>query len=648
MATYPKLLKLDLETENALIAYLDEELLRCFMEKASWISDLEAWQKDYWAKPSMERRTFPFSGASNIVVPLTPIAVEATHARMETQLAAIDPFVAVTMRVGGKNNPLADLAEGSRDFEEYMDWELGDNIKMLSNLESSRLELIKFGTGISKQGYEKIVKKAVKYIGEERIEFDVVQKDGACVDSVPVARFIMPYVCQDPQTAPWCGEEHSMTPFEVKLREYSGLFYEGTYEKLLPWLVAVNNAAGQEAASGQQFTFTQENLENKTPVLPRRLDFFEIWCGFDVDGDGIEEEIMLYYHRMSRKLLGARYNWNEDLRRPYRHGVYLPVEHRFYGLGICKQNEQFQREITTIHRQRLDNATLANMRMFKVSKLSGYGPKEPIFPGKMWFLDDMDMVDTIQMGEIYPSAYNNEQGALIYSQQRTGINEVSLGMPQQGTPGTATSDLARIQEGNKKFDYVMMNIKKWLTDVIKDTVLNIKQFSARNIVYFQMVENGDRVQKLLDLPISLLKDGIIFEIGTATSQKNSLVDRQTWQQVAQMLQMYFQGMVEFAMAAKNPELYQLVVTKGMTAITEAMSQILDTFNIRNKDRILITEVLGMMQNARNINANSGPWQLPVGNGNTGTPSSSSAPGMDFIQKALGAVNVGSPNQAGIS
>lgn len=647
MASYPKLLKLSQETEDSLRAYLDEELLRCFMEKNSWISDLETWQKDYWAKPSQERRTFPFSGASNIVVPLTPIAVEATHARMETELALIDPFVAITMRVGGPNNPLADLVDYDRDIEEYIDWELGENIKMLHNLESSRLELIKFGTGISKQGYEKIVKKAVKYVGDERIEFDVIQKDGACVDSVPVARFVMPFVSQDPQSAPWCGEEHSMTPFEVKLREYSGMFYEGTYEKMLPYITSVNNASGQEAASGQQFTFTQEQLENKQPVLPRRLDWFELWLGYDVDGDGVEEEIVVYYHRMSRVLMGARYNWNEDLRRPYRHGVYIPVEHRFYGLGICKQNEQFQREVTTIHRQRLDNATLANMRMFKVSKLSGYGPKEPIFPGKMWFLDDMDMIDTIQMGEIYPSAYNNEQSALIFSQQRTGVNENTLGMPQQGTPGTATSDLARIQEGKKKFDYVMMNTKRWHTDVIRDTLLNIKQFGSRNTSYFQLAENGDKIQKLMDLPIGLFKDGIIFEIVTATSQKNSLVDRQTWQQVAQMLQMYFQGMVEFAMAAKNPELYQLVVTKGMTAITEAMSQILDTFNIRNKDRILITEVLGMMQNARTT-TNAGPWSLPNGNGNSGTPSTSAPPRMDLIQAALKSIGTGSPNQNGVS
>jgi hypothetical protein len=45
------------------------------------------------------------------------------------------------------------------------------------------------------------------------------------------------------------------------------------------------------------------------------------------------------------------------------------------------------------------------------------------FPGKMWFVDNKDDIDTMQMGEIYPSAYNNESATLQYHQQRSGINE---------------------------------------------------------------------------------------------------------------------------------------------------------------------------------------------------------------------------------
>lgn len=648
MATYPKLLNLDEDTKTRLISYINQELLNCYAERQQWVTDLTNWQIDYWIKPSTERRTFPFTGASNLIVPLIPIAVEATHARTMTTLRAVQPEVSVIMRVGGQS-PLAQLAAADKPIENFMDYQLNHVIELFDKIEgfeSSLLELEKFGTGVTKQGYEKVIRKAVRYIGEERFEFDVVTKDSPTVDSVPISRYIQPYVEQDPQKAPWCGEEHSITPYQLLQMQQSGMFYPDTYEFMTPYFTAVNSAAGEEAASGQQFTYNQQQLEKKEPVLPRRVDFVELWMGFDIDQDGRDEELQVLFHRLSQKLMAVRYNENEDLRRPYRHGVYIPVEHRFYGLGICKQTEQFQREVTTIHRQRLDNATLANMRMFKINKLSGYGPKEPIFPGKMWFLDDMDQVDTVQMGEIYPSAYSNEQSVLYYAQQRNGANDAILGMPQTGTPGTATGDLARIQEGNKKFDYVLMNVKRWLSNIIGDTFLNIKQYGTKNAAYFDLVEGGHLVRDVLSLPVDVLKDGIIFEIGSATSSKNKLADRQTWQQLAAMLQQYFMGMVQFAQATGNPMLFQLIVTKGMTAITEAMSQILDSFDVRNKDRILVTEIANMMQMAGlgnggvNGSTNGDPnrvKQLLVNGGNGGSSNSGAAGGMDILSQMFGAI-----------
>src|SRR5690606_3910958 len=125
------------------------------------------------------------------------------------------------------------------------------------------------------------------------------------------------------------------------------------------------------------------------------------------------------------------------------------VEGIWPGIGVAKQVEQFQAEATTIHRQRLDNATLANMAQIVIKKGSGYGPGEPIFPGKMWFVQEVQNdIKEFKLSEVYPSSYANEQAIIGYFEKRTGVNEVILGLPQEGTPGTATSDLARLAEGN--------------------------------------------------------------------------------------------------------------------------------------------------------------------------------------------------------
>ena len=450
MANYPRLLKLDNKTEERMVLYLNRELQDHHSERQQYVNDIIKWQRDYWAEPSVEVRTFPFKGAANIIIPLTAITFEAIHARTMTKLYGLDQFTSVELFV-------KDFPSGSDvALERFMDFHLstsGMNSKKAFNDIATEQE--KFGTGIGKSGYVREERTAVRTIGEEEQEFPVLVRDGPSLDAVAGARFIMRFTESDPQTAAWVGEEHSWTPHEVQVAEDSGLFKKGTIDTLVPGWIAQSNVS-DPSGSGQAVTHEQEKNENRAPVFPKRIDFVEVWMAWDVDSQetnmekqlGLNEfatapktkELQVFYHRDSQTFMGVRYNWRDDLSRPYRLKQYIPLEHRWNGIGVCKQCAQFQKEITTIHRQRLDNATLANMRMFKVHKLSGYGPREPIFPGKMWFLDDMSYIESFQMGEVYNSSFANEQATVLYQQMYSGVNEMNLGMPSVGTPGTATGD----------------------------------------------------------------------------------------------------------------------------------------------------------------------------------------------------------------
>jgi hypothetical protein len=632
---YPRLLKLDQKTKDRLITFLNDELINHRVERQDYIAQVEGWQRDYWAAPTTEVRTFPFRGASNIVIPLTAIAWEAVHARTMTTLFALDQFVSVEMRV-------PDAIPGTdQALERYMDYELIHSMKIRRPVNDVIAELEKFGTGVAKPGYERIVRTAVRTIGETEEEVPIVIKDSPTIDPVPVTRFMMPFVSQDPQTALWVGEEHSWIPFEIEEGERSGLFEEGTMEKLKAHILQTNQPS--ESGSGQTNTAVQEGLEKREPIFPKRLEFFELWMAFDIDDSGEDlKEIQVFYHRESQVLMAVRYNWHDDLHRPYRYENYVGVEHRWAGVGIAKQNEQFQREITTIHRQRLDNATLANMRMFKVHKMSGYGPNEPVFPGKMWFVDDMTHIEAFQIGEVYNSSFANEQASVLYSQQRTGVNEVILGMPTAGTPGTATGDLARIQEGSKRFDASFGNIKILMNQLIVDTLVNIKQFGTRNTDYFSLVENGELVAQLLQQPISSIRRGILFRVGVIDQRNNRLVDRQNWAQIATILQQYYDGMIRLTAATGNQQLLGLVFQKGLIASTEAMRQILESFDVRNIDRILVTEVEKALRDAQN----TGSQQLLGAGGTVGPGGNGAAQGLGSLQEVINALTGGASGRVG--
>lgn len=627
---YPRQLRLDKDTEERLGSYIETELLNHYQERSAWQDRLHQWQRDYWAEPIKKRATAPFVGASTLVIPLTAIAVEAVHARTMTTLFAMNQLISTTALSGA----FSDIA---KPVEKHLNHEMLNEMKARRQLDSILLELEKFGTGIGKVGYERIVKTAVRSLPDgSEVEFPVVIRDGACLDPVSIGRFIMPHSITDPQKGPWCGEEHAETPYTVKCLEESGLFKKGTFDKLKAWITERNRSTtGVE----RRFQQDQEKLEQRESQWPNLIDWVELWLGFDVDQSGYEKEIVVHWHRGARLIMAAFYNFHDDLHRPYRYGNWFPVEHRWTGIGICKQNDQFQREITTQHRQRLDNATLANMRMIKVSKLSGYGPNEPIFPGKMWFVDDMDHVDTFQLGEIYNSAYNNEQATLIYSEKRTGVNDTILGSPASGTPGTATGDLARIQESNKKFDYGYQNEKGLVRELAVDTACVIQQFGPRRIEYYDVVEGGNLVKAFYDMPVELIRHGLLIDIAAAGQQQNKVLDRQNWISVAQLLQQYYLGMLQLAQFSGDQSLLQLITQKGLVAATEAMKQILESFDVRNVDRIILSEFLTPgAGNATNAGGLGQQAALGGGNGRPALPGQTQ--GMDNFSQIIQALGAG--------
>lgn len=606
MAEFPPNIKLDQDTQARLKSYLNTEIQNHRAERSNWVEDLKNWQIDYWAKSAEETKTFPFRNACNLVVPLTAIAVEAVHAREMTTLFALNQFVTLKLP--------PNMEELTADTEKVIDDILLKQVDFYKFADTSLLENKKLGSAIGKTGYEKIIKRAVKYEANNEVPFDVIVKKGATADVVPLPNFLMPFVCNDPQTAPWCGEEHTKSPYEVKVLSESGFFYTDVMKNLQAY---ISGNMGTNISSNSYLQEVRE-LQNQQPIQwPRQVSWHEIWLSFDVNRDGKDEEIVVHYHWESQSFFSIRYNWYADLHRPYRICNYFPMEHRWSGIGIGKQNESFQKEVTTQHRQRIDNATLANLRMFKVKQGLGYGPNEPVFPGKIWEVENKDDVDSVQMAEVYPSSYNNEQQAVVYSNQRTGVNELTLGMPQVGTPGTATSDLSRVQEASRKFDYTYKNSKRFCLEVIKDILCNVSQFGVPDNRVFSTVSRGAEVQQLLSMPADDLKGIVLNDLGLAGQNANRLIDRNTWIQLAQPIQQYIEGSLQLAQLLGNQQLMQLIALRGLTAASEVMRQLLEAFDVRSIDKILIP--MGQIYGPQNAGL--------IGPGNSGLAGSVSPPGV---------------------
>lgn len=574
---YPREVYLSEEAEQALKTQLIFNLTNHRAERSAWVEELRRLQWDYWATPKSEIQKFPFQNASSIIIPLSAIVTEAVTARLLQRLFSLDHLVACKF-----NDAL--WSQFDRAIERCLDWQLLKQMELRARIEDAILECVKLGTMVIKTGYKRLTKNVE--INDQIVE--TVQYQGPWFDCVPLVNFLMPFTSQDPQTADWCGEEHADNQYNILLMEKSGLFRPGTYQKLEGYFGSLY----AQNLSSRPYKQDTEKLQKQQPVWPQKSGWYELYMpvAYDKNDPSKKKEMVVLYHFDSNTILSIRDNWDEG-RRPYIIGQYIKVEHRWTGIGVCKQNEQFQKEVTTQHRQRLDAGTLANANMIKVKKLSNISPNEPVFPGKIWFVDEMDEIDTFQLGGIYPQASNNEQQTLYYAQQRSGINELTLGMPQVGTPGTATSDMARVQESGIKFDYNYNNVKIALGRLVTDIVCNISRYGLSDERYYDTVPEGNILRQFFSLPANLHRSGVICSFEVVGQSANKMLDRQNWQTLQQIFTGYYQNAMVIAQMTGNPQLMMAVAMQNLNASTLAMKQVLESFDIPNPDKLTLAPLI---------------------------------------------------------
>ena len=605
--------------------WIRNELERCWPEREGLINDWEGWEGDYWGNPEEEEKNFPFRKAANIVVPLTAIACEAVYARIINTIFSVEPFWSIRpqSRVWVEAAPrVQDWLQNEVENENSLD--------VYRFASDSIMELVKLGTGVGKSGYARDIRKSKVTLpdGTDEDRFAEV-RNGATLDYVPLANFIMRIRETDPQSAPWCGEEHTFTWGQLKRMALSGQMDPEAVDEIKSFWEAGYTHEGE----GRELDEAVREETSTEITWHEEFHTQEIWAAFDVDGDGIDEEIVFDYHYASDTILSIRYNWYDDVHRPYRVGVYFPVEGRLYGVGIGKQNEQFQDEITTVHRQRLDNATLANMRMISIRNNLGYGPGEPIFPGKIWFVDNADDIGEVKLSEIYPSNYINEQEMLRYSEKRTGVTEVIMGIQPTGQPSTATGEMARLAEGNKRFDLVLKNVRRWYSQLGKDVLANYQQFGDQERHWLVMEEDGQWIERVLQMPPELVRVGAIVELTVTDSITNTQVEQQQLMTLFQLaINYYSQRLNLAAQLDQAPEEAVEFRRTGMAAIQasdELFKRLLDTFKMVGRDALLLNPIIeGEQGGGRGIQG--------IEQGGPGGPQGiAGSPGMEGLSEIFG-------------
>lgn len=623
---YPEpILSLSEDQMNGFKIWIDEYLEDLISQQTERIQSYADMEEAYRAQPEGKKK-YPFEGACDDVMPVIAMAVDPIHARLDTGIFKQDPVFSIK----ALRKSVVDRVNSLEQFIQYYQrYQL-----KLREISSPRLmELTKLGTCAFKTVYDRETYKVSTYDESWKvIKKEVTRYAGPRVFGVGMTDLLFPAHYQHIQDCPLVAQRIRTTFGSLKMAEASNK------------LKNVDEIKGQEE---NQYNELDRERQIQAMHQDNRVDLdnlivYEIWCKYDIDGDGIPESIVALYHKDTRTVMQLRYNWYFHQRYPFTVIPYSVTSDSILGIGIAEMTLPFQRALTKFHQMATDNAYLANIRMFIAKKDSGIEMSPRLYTGRTFYVDNPkeDFIP-FQVGNTYPTTITERQNLFGMVEKRTGVSDYLTGResPIIGSRATATSTIALIQEGTRRVEQVLENIRVGLSEVLENCLYIWIQYGTEGIedIAFPNDVIAADVKAFFD---EVDEDNVHGALGIELSAVDATNNRQAMQQMQLQIIQLMMGFWEKLLAAGAeaiqaqqagiPQMSDMI-TDVMTAARKMFKELLNKYDIRNPDEYLpdLTRYLDGNEAAGGNGAGglAGPGGSPAGpQGAAGVPGLPAIPG----------------------
>lgn len=221
----------------------------------------------------------------------------------------------------------------------------------------------------------------------------------------------------------------------------------------------------------EQVAATSESTDN----LGNLYEVYGLYAYYDLDNDGLAEDIYFVWDRASKKVGYVAYAPYDS--RPFVISRYQTRPHVFYGLGVLEMSGPFQQEITEWHNFKLANAMLANSRMWAYRiGAAGINEEMKIGPNRMIGLTDpKNDLQALTMADVYQSAMQYEMQAIALSDQRVGVNELGGGPITAGKRVPAATAMSIMQQQNRRFAMPFNNMRDAVAELMSQCFQRMKE-----------------------------------------------------------------------------------------------------------------------------------------------------------------------------
>lgn len=554
----------------------------------------ETWRRQRLARPESKTKNTPWPGAANVAVPAVASNTNNMYAYLKAAFSRRRPLWTV-------ESDDAAWRENAAAVTRWLD-RLAESKRHLNIRQKNNLILYDLGS-MGTQFVDipwKMDRWQFKRLDEDGnpIQVSKVIYDGPSIEPLRIEDLVTRPYWTDIQKAPWVGIIHLMTWPELSQNQ-SNFFFENV-EKIEEFFLS-------EYEESREVEASQLGLEMNLSDKSRLYEIIKFYAFYDVDNDGIQEDLIIWVERQTRTIIRAEYN--ELGRRPIPRGAYLQIPHQLYAVGIGWMGEYLQEEIDTLHNMRINATHLNSLQMIATKRGAGLGPKEKFFPLKQIELDNPQQdIKVLTFPDVSQSTFMGESMAKRYLEEFTGLPPAMTGQPDPVAKSGTSGMLQQFQatQGSKLADALMENAVDFESEIGMIVLLQLVANSDRvlaegGLIEYAAEEDQDLISEVLQLEVEDIPLTFKIEVHVTEIDETEESRRQQILMLHKLYSVYSQEMLQMLQVMTSPEVpnevkeFAAKVYSGRTAL---MEETLKLLNQEETDKLLpYTEHIELMLTA---------------------------------------------------
>lgn len=543
----------DEETRSEIINYIISEIDSVESDRSDIEDSWEKWRRQRIARPEEKVKNYPWPNASNQSVPLAATNTNSLFATTKDKLGSRRPLITVDSedtQFKPHAEALTKLLDKIMESKHHIDIRK-KNLTLLYDLVSLGTQFVKVPWSIKKWSFKR-----------EGGQVDKIVMDSPNVIPIPIEDFFCKLHLYDIQAAPWVSVRTRYAEYELLQNQANGIFEN------VDTILSFNESTIPE---WQEETLDQQDQDSTITEDAREYEIFETYVYWDVDGDGIPEDIKLWIHRDAKIILRAEFN--ELGKRDIVRIPYFNMPYQLYAMGVGHMTEKLQDEVDTLHNLRINSQHLASLQGFVTrngnNALDDF-QFEPLFNLKT----DNPKEDFLPVAfqDVSQSTFIAEQTAMQYADRLTGAGNAMMGQPddQAKTRATASGTMFLAQQGYKLYESVSKNIEEGYGEIGLMIVYQLVANSDRameSILPLASLADQELIRDILSMNVEDIPSRFNFSIQVTEVDKTEEAKLQKAMSMQQIYSVYAERVAQFA------EKIQMIKQAGLTDLMEPLMKL---------------------------------------------------------------------------